>query len=174
MTNEEIRNLAEEKGYQYVELTTGVNGYPRNLHPVIVDFTSYADAFDFAHENGGEVIWIRKKNGWQLWESHGLALDDIDLAEVYAEDSIFYRNRPEDYESEKDFLDEISYLFEDCKTFAEYREILDEYEQLWEDLQELDADEILIHSTPKYNEKLKRYVSEYEYDSSLYKIAVEL
>lgn len=89
-----IDEIIEEKGLGYVEVACGRNRYPRGVRKAAV-FDTQTEAEKFARENGGEVVLLRKRDGWQFYRR----LDNISLP---------YRFGVSDYSrSEDDILFEI-------------------------------------------------------------------
>lgn len=50
-----------------ITLTSGVNGYPESLRGAAC-FDTLAEARDYAARTGGELLTIRRQDGWQFWE----------------------------------------------------------------------------------------------------------
>lgn len=122
---------------------------------------------------------LYKKNGWNLWEvrSDSEDVDPYDMYDVLSEgDNTIYTK--DDFDSEEDFIDIMirdAGLLDGCDTFDEIEDILSTYRKLWEALNSLENDEILV----RYNETAnfyteKRFVTKYEEDSHIYAIAFSI
>lgn len=69
-----------------VEITSGINGYPRNLHGAVVGFYSYEQAAQIAELYGVEVVSLRRRDGWHFYESQGAVYNNYDMMDVYEND----------------------------------------------------------------------------------------
>lgn len=71
---------AEHKyGARIIQITDGMNGYPRNLHYGLVGFDNFKDAEAAASEVGGEVRSLRRREGWQFYEDEGWISEPFNL-----------------------------------------------------------------------------------------------
>lgn len=57
---------------EHVDVTSGINGYPKNLHGAYVSDTQ-SELQEFADAVGGSVVKLRKRDGWQFYEEYGSA-----------------------------------------------------------------------------------------------------
>ena len=62
-----------------IEVTTGINGYPRTIHCGVIGFDSFDAAKEAADKFGGEVVEFEKRDGWQFWRSNGKANDTYNI-----------------------------------------------------------------------------------------------
>jgi len=67
----DIRDISEHEGLDYVETTTGSNGYPENLKFAIVGFKTFEQAQEIADKYGLDIESFKRKDGWQLWSRNG-------------------------------------------------------------------------------------------------------
>lgn len=127
------------------------------------------------------VVYQRlyKENGWNLWEvrSDSEDVDPYDMYDVLSEgDNTIYTK--DDFESEEDFIDiEIrdAGVLDGCDTFDDMEDTLVKMRAMWEAIDSLENDEILV----RYNETAnfyteKRFVTKYEEDSHIYAIAFSI
>lgn len=56
-----------DKMLSWVETTSARTGYPENTSWAIVGFEDYEEAEKFAKEHDLELIWLTKRDGWNLW-----------------------------------------------------------------------------------------------------------
>ncbi len=54
---------ANDFGYDYVEVTSGTNGYPQNLQAALVGFESFSAAQEFAKEHDFEIVMLHRRDG---------------------------------------------------------------------------------------------------------------
>lgn len=65
-----------DKQLSYVETTSSRTGYPENTSWAITGFDDYDEAEQFAKDNGLRLIWLRKRDGWNLWYREGKYIGD--------------------------------------------------------------------------------------------------
>lgn len=102
---DKVKELAEERGLEFAEVTSGRNGYPQGLRPAIVGFESLSEYTAFVKEvqklvhewsyeevdvEMDEVV-LRKRDGWSLYEFVGSApldgLSSIQEDDIWADDN---------------------------------------------------------------------------------------
>ena len=85
VNSHELRDMItdDQDGLDGEEITSGSNGYPLNLRGAVVGFDSYKQAEQIASLYGVEVVSLRRRDGWQLYESLGRAYEDYDMMDVY-------------------------------------------------------------------------------------------
>ncbi|MBR1800651.1 MAG: hypothetical protein IJ767_04050 [Bacteroidaceae bacterium] len=68
-TKEKIIDIISYSGkmLSYVETTSSRTGYPENTSWAITGFEDYEEAEQFAKDNDLELIWLTKRDGWNLW-----------------------------------------------------------------------------------------------------------
>ena len=80
-------DLAYEDGLELVEVTQGMNGYPRGLYKAVSGFESFVDAEDFAKGVNGEVVLLTKRDGHQFWTNNGRQYEPLERADYIDEES---------------------------------------------------------------------------------------
>lgn len=86
-----------------IEITEGMNGYPKGLHAGYCDFSNYEEAEAYAKKTAGNVVLLHRRDGWHFWESLGQAYGPITRSENDYGDN--YRV----FENKEDFLDDRHY-----------------------------------------------------------------
>lgn len=71
-------DLASDWGLDFVEITEGMNGSPKNLHKALTGFDTFEDAECFADEVNGEVVLLSRRDGHHFWKCSGRAFDGIE------------------------------------------------------------------------------------------------
>ena len=68
-TKEKIIDIISQSNLvlSYVETTSSRTGYPENTSWAITGFENYDEAEQFAKDNGLDLIWLTKRDGWNLW-----------------------------------------------------------------------------------------------------------
>ena len=77
--------ISEDYGLECAEITEGTNGYPRCLRGCVLlkDKDVTFDSMErMAELYGVEVVSLRRKDGWQFWESQGKAYDLFDFQNI--------------------------------------------------------------------------------------------
>lgn len=76
----------DHDGLDAVEITEGINGYPKSIRGAVVGVSSYEQAEHIANLYGVEVVSLRRRDGWQFYESQGNIYNDYDMMDVYSDE----------------------------------------------------------------------------------------
>lgn len=96
---------ADDSGLQIVEVTEGMNGYPKNLHKAVIGFDNFQDAEKFAAETQRTVVEMCRRDGHQFWKSCGWTDKPLKpTAEWYGDDYYCYLSIEEWWKEEREFL----------------------------------------------------------------------
>ena len=164
MNNQEKRELAEVENLQFIETTSERNGYPSNLQGAIIGFESFKQAEEIAEKFGLEITTFEKKEGWQLWYRNGgrpynaFVNSSDDYGDNYQEMGKM---------DEEDFIEnEVMFFFEDAKeSFEQIESFLKQKKEIWEEMEKMDNDEILITNEGRYMETIKKESMYFYHDS---------
>ena len=77
--------IADDYDLECAEITEGMNGYPRGLRGCVLlnDKDATFESMErMAELYGVEVVSLRRKDGWQLWESQGHAYELYDFQNI--------------------------------------------------------------------------------------------
>lgn len=94
--------IADDLNMERAEITEGMNGYPKGLRGCVL-INDNKHTFDelekIAERYGVEIVDLKRKDGWQLWQSLGTAFEEFDYAEFLDEhhDNIAYFTSWEEY-----------------------------------------------------------------------------
>lgn len=167
--------ISEDYDLECAEITEGINGYPRCLRGCVL-FNDKDATFDnmerMAELYGVEVVSLRRKDGWHLWESQGKAFDLFDFQNIL-------ENSDDDALTFSSFKEYADFLFEN----ANERRVADdegaahffiEKAKEIED-KELGDNEFIHTSTYDISdyEVLECNVSNYSYDTWNYCLALD-
>lgn len=164
--------LAYEWGLNIVEVTQGVNGYPDGLYKAIAGFDYFENAEDFAEQVNGEVVLLSKRDGQALYTNRGRAYEGIERAKFIDED------RYEVFDSELDFeewcIGEIDHRMDMGFNLFEFRDMINQMCDTYEDIRTRCSDEIAVVDTRDYScETTDKYVTIiHDEDVTTYEIAV--
>lgn len=166
---EKMNELASENNLQFVETTSGRNGYPENLKPALVGFDTFEDAEKFAQEHGLDTWLFHKRDGWQLWNR---------VSSVYEPMSINYEDYGDNYnlytavELENYFENEVKPCLENFDNIEGLREFLDKQETIMDELENLNEDEAVVTYCGAYYETIQLHPMEWGHDTHNYIIGV--
>ena len=130
---EDLRNISLDKGLEIVETTIERNGHPLHLIDAVIGFEDFEQAKEFADEHGLELIWLDKRDGWNLWHRGNNAYEPMKLRpEVELENFIVYgkddcQSVIDDMRSELLSVDHLSQL---TSLICRYNEIVEEIKDL--------------------------------------------
>lgn len=166
-------DLAEDWGLEIVEVTKGKNGYPEGLYKAIVGFDYFENAEDFAKQVNGEVVFLSRRDGHQLWTNNGRAYNGI-------ESSIFIdEDRYEVFESDLEFEEwcckEIEWQMRDGFNLFDLKDKISQMCDTYDEISTKGRNEIAIVNTKDYSCKISdMYVTSIhdDDDAATYMIAV--
>jgi hypothetical protein len=155
MKNQDKRELAEVEGLQYIETTSERNGYPSNLKGAIIGFEEFKQAEYWAEKLGLSIETFSKKDGWDLWHREGSGAykafenSSDDFGDNYQEIPKM---------TEEEFIEsEVKFFFEDDKeSFDEIESFLKQKKEIWEEVEKMDDNEIVITNEGRYSETIKK------------------
>lgn len=170
-TKHEILENAREMGLQTIEITTGMNGYPKGLGDWgVIDFDNLEAAEKFADENGGEVVLFESKNGWHFWNNRGhmnraFNADDLlkDMGDNYS-----YADDNNEYYAEQ--LAEIAKEFDG--DFEALENKIEDIKEIIQHVENADEDDMVIVSNGKFYETVKNSFMQYNYDTHRWAVGV--
>ncbi len=162
----DLRFIAEENDLEYIETTSARNGYPQSIKGAVIGFETYEEAKNFASENDLEIQFFKKKDGWDLWYRNGntayegLTIYSSDYGDDY--DDIC----SDDHENEQEFIQsEISERIAQLSSFEEIERFLSDKKDLWEKVEIIEEDEIIITCCGMYYETLKKETMRFSHDT---------
>lgn len=166
MTNELICEIADREGLEYIETTTGRNGYPENIRGAIIGFETYDQAEEIAAKYGFDIELFKTRYGWQFWERCGWMPGPLKIsAEDYGDDYSLYNDADDVLNSLKDVIPYMESI-EEIIAFAENaREIIDE-------INDCKPGEIVITCQGRYYETVAEETMRWDHDSKVFTIGV--
>lgn len=162
----EIIDIAEIENLNYIETTTGINGYPQNLKFALTGFENFEHAQEIADKYNLRVESFMKKYGWELWsrnnnwmyEPYKLDVDN-DFGDNYSEvDEDLVRQEIKDNIDNIDPDEVVDWL----KNRAE----------LIEFCQDAEEDEVVVTYYGEYFDTFKRESMSFSHDTRNYIIGV--
>ena len=164
-----LREISETNGFTYAESTSGSNGYPSNIKGIIIGFENFKDAENLAEKHNLSVEFFKKKDGWQLWERTG-----NQAHEPMKNSSEDYGDNYSQFEkiSESEFIDnEVSQVLRDAledkdrRTFDFLETFLAEKKKLFNEIEIMEDDEMVITCHGDYYETIKKQSMYWAHDT---------
>jgi len=165
----DLRDIAEEYSLTYIETTSAPNGYPQNIKGAIVGFENFEKAKELSDKYNLSIYSFHKKDGWSLWYREN------EVYKPYNNSSEFYGDNYSDLcqMSEEDFFeDEVKHQLQECNSIDELENLLVVKKELWEEVEKLDDDELVITFLGNYYETVKMESMDWYYDTNNYIIGL--
>ena len=170
MSRELLENIAYEKGLEYVETTTGMNGYPQHLRGAIIGFETFEEAEEVAQEHGLRITTFFKRDGWQLYQREsGTTYRALHItASDYGDDY----SQLETSDSRDFFENEVKPFLADVDSFSSLHSLLSEKEKLYDYLDGINDGQIIITRCGEYYETIDRELMSWSHDGKTWVIGV--
>lgn len=165
LTWDEVKELAAEKKLRRMEITHGMNGYPKDTGDhAIYGFETFEEAEAFAKEIGGaEVKQFFYKNGWHLCEDRGTAFGAFLAAELVEGMGESYALCTKQYLQEE--IDSYCHGRDIDEPVEKFLEFAERIKQLHQHVDDCDDDEIVITCDGNYYDTIKQQPMEFSHDS---------
>ncbi len=167
-TSNDIKQLASENGYDYVETTSELTGYPRNIEAAITGFENFDEAQDFADRNGLRLVLLTKRDGWDLWTGRTNWI--YEAPEVNYEDFGGINQYDKDTD-EEDLVDDMKSLIDGMEDISSIKEVVEKYNDIWADVQGLGEGQMVVVFGNLSHEVYDRHPMSWNYDTHDYIIA---
>jgi len=162
-----LRFIAEENTLEYIETTSARNGYPESIQGAVIGFETFEEAKNLASENDLEVKFFQKKDGWNLWYRNGnTAYEEMSISSNYYYGDDYSEIYSDKFDGEGDFLDEeVNEQFSELSSFEEIERFLSEKKDLWDKIEKMEKDEVIIINCGEYHETLKIKTMRFSHDT---------
>lgn len=171
MNKELLDTIAYENSLEYIETTTGMNGYPQHLRGAIIGFNTFSEAEAIAQKHGLRITTFFKRDGWHLYQRDGnttykpLKITSYDYGDDYKH---FTNEIPQEDFIEEELLPNLA-----ATTFGDIITITNRYEELFDKIVEAEDDELVIATTfGEYVETIKKELMSWSHDSKTWVIGV--
>lgn len=126
LLDDPLADLVED-GLTLVETTGTRNGYPSQVANAITGFTSWEQAKTFAHINNLCLIWLDRRDGWNLWHRGNEATEPMNITEEdYGDGCEFFSSEEQAIERMKDEFDCVDHISLAHSIVDYYTEVIDE------------------------------------------------
>lgn len=171
MNKELLETIAYENSLEYIETTTGMNGYPQHLRGAIIGFNTFSEAEAIAQEHGLCITTFFKRDGWHFYLRNGDTTDEpLKITSYdYGDDYKHFTNEiPQEDFIEEELLPNLA-----ATTFGDIITITNRYEELFDKIVEAEDDELVIATTfGEYVETIKKELMSWSHDSKTWVIGV--
>lgn len=170
MSRELLENIAYEKGLEYIETTTGMNGYPQCIRGAIIGFDTFEEAEAVAQENGLRITTFFKRDGWHLYErNNNTAWEPLKITSYdYGDDYNHY-----DSDDVENFFEEyVAPMLGEFDNFDDLQNFIDEYKRIYEELLSIDETQLVITCMGRYHETIDKKSMSWSNDSKTWVIGV--
>lgn len=166
---EDLCDIADENGLEVVDTTSERSGYPRNLKKVLVGFDSFEQAEQISKENGLALIWIDRRDGWQLWHRGETAYEPMSIEEMdFGEDYSFEDDSERFMEMARE---RISEMCEEGASFDDIRSYMDKVEKVNDAIEDLEDDQTVVTYCGEYYDTIKLHPIYFSYDTKTTQLA---
>lgn len=159
----DLYTIAENENLQVIETTSAMNGYPQSLKKALIGFNTYEQAEKVAEEYGLSIEYFTKRDGWQFYyRTNDQAYSAIKVsAEDYGDDYRAFTSS--DYE---DFYEnEVKGMVGEFDSFDELEANLASQKKIYEAIEKLEDDEMVLTFQGEYYDTVKKYTMCYYYDT---------
>lgn len=167
----DLREIAEKEDLDWIETTTSRTGYPKNLKIALVGFSDFAHAQEVADKYDLDVESFSRRDGWSLWTRGGYKMYEPYhiTSETYGDNYRILGKMSEEVFMEEEVLPVIessNFLFEQLEDF------LQEKKEIWEEIENMEDDEIVVTSYGTYYETVKERTLSFYHDTRFFLIGV--
>lgn len=155
-----------------IEITAALNGYPEHLHRGYIGFKTFEEAENFAKKYDGEVVELRRRDGWQLWVNRGRIYEPLKVdAETYGDD---FRTVSSVEEWEDDCHDTLVALLDDSADLEEISANVSNMKDILEKVRGLDENEAVLLCCGEFYDIIKTKTMSYHEDVWYHEVGVSI
>lgn len=171
-------DLADEKGLDIIEITKGLNGYPKSVYKGIIGFDNFENAIQFANSINGEVVLLSRKDGHHFYTNNGWVDKPIHYTHLIDYSIIDFSNINDFKDYILNVLKENFNTFDDCEEFINNVNSINDFINKYDDIVNDNLAEkfIILYDSNRKLPFAIDIVSEYtmrgHYDTTSYVIGV--
>lgn len=160
---ETLDDIAIENGLLVVETTSERNGYPSHLQDALIGFGCFANAEQIAKEHGLTLIWIDRRDGWQLWHRGDTAYEPMSISSSDFGDDYNFENNSDDFmEMAREC---ISDMCDDGASFDDIRNYMEKVEKVTDAIDDLEDDQMVVTYCGEYYDTINLHPISFSYDT---------
>ena len=161
-------------GLDIIEITEGLNGYPKNIYKGIIGFNNFMSAIEFADIINGEVVLLSRKDGHHFYINNGTTDKPIHYTKLIDDNAHIYFDIDDLKESMVEIMKDTCHTLEECSDFI--NRVNDFVEEFY-DIQDnnSNATYIITYNTNKTRDNfdvIPEYVMKGSFDTTNYIIGV--
>lgn len=170
MSKELLETIAYENGLEYIETTTGQNGYPLCIRGAVIGFETFEEAEKIAKEHGLRITTFFKRAGWQLYQRNGdttyepLKITSRDYGDDYSQ---YTSDDVEDF-----FEEQVAPFLGEFDNFEDLQSFIDGRKKIYEELQSIDETQLVIEYMGHHYETIDKKLMEWSNDGKTWVIGV--
>lgn len=165
-----LEEIADNEGLKYVESTSGINCYPKNIQDAIIGFENWEQLEKIAEKYKLEAINLHKRDGWQLYERQGIATEPYkNSCNDYGDDYNQY-NDADAYQ--KEVMEDI-FPYLELSTFEDVEKCVKERKEVYDELLTCGDDEIVIIYQGRFYDKINETSMSFYHDTHTYVIGLQ-
>ena len=163
MSKDLLETIAYNNSLDYIETTTGANGYPRNIRGAIIGFETFEEAEKIAKEYGLRITTLFKRDGWNLYERNNnntwepLKITASDYGDDYTQYSV---DDLDDF-----FANNVAPFLADFDDFDTAQSFLDEHRKIYDELLTIDDTQLVITCQGCYHETIDKELMSWSLES---------
>ena len=169
----DLESIAFLKVLEMGETTEGMNGYPKNLKPIML--CGEADNFDeikaIAEEYDLEIVKLHKKAGWDLWENKGRTNKPYHISGSDYGDNYRGIGKMKETDYVKNEITD-GHRFDDCEDFEELHTRLHMHKIIYDEIEEMEDDEIVIIGYGEFYDTIKKRPISWLHDTHMWTIGL--
>ena len=148
-----VEDVAAEEGLDTVDTTSERNGYPSNIRRAVVGFDNFESAKEIAGKYGLSLIWIDKKEGWNIWHRGEDAYKPMEIRPEYFGSDYNFENEVDSYKETA--LDNIKYMLDNDADFDDIERAVTNAEKVIDAICKLEADEVVVTVNDEYYDTIE-------------------
>ena len=165
-----LREIADIEGLEYIETTSGMNGYPQNIQGAIVGFEDWEQLEKIAIKYNLNAINLHGRDGWQLYERNGIATEPYkNSSDDYGDDYCEY----DDAEAYQKQMIEDILPYEVFPTFEDIGNWVKEKKEVYDELLTCGENEIVITYRGWFYDKIEKVSMSFMHDTHYYIIGLQ-
>ena len=165
-----LEEIADIEGLEYIETTSGTNGYPQDIQEAIVGFEDWEQLEKIAIKYNLNAINLHGRDGWQLYERQGSASEPFKNSSEDYGDNYSQEDDADSYQK-SEMEDVFPHL--DLATFEEVEEWLKERKEVYNELLTCGENEIVITYQGRFYEKIEETSMCFMHDTHYYIIGLQ-
>jgi hypothetical protein len=164
----DIYEIAEQEFLVVVSTTSEFSGYPKNVRQALIGLEDFKIATELAEKYDMDIVYLKRKNGQQLYTRTG----DRAYEAIKISPDMFGDDYGEATLSDEATFIQCNIQIENFSDLNKLKTHIENMLELFEELEKLDEDEILITYRGDYYDTFKKEQMTFYHDSNTLTIAL--